>query len=280
MTGIRVLSNRPLVLYAGHRCTNVPSSSSACDHLTEQVPPTAIWGTTFISASLAGRASGDIYRILASQNSTSVSVNCSTFNEELIYSLATSGSWQEILTPANSFCSISSNNPLLVMQFGLGNSYDNVGDPFMMMITPIEQYSNNYVFNVLPEFATNYITIYITPENFQPQMLFVDGNNLDNSTWTAVYCSVDICGYITHVPLTPGEHQLYHADVASTVGVSAYGFNSYNSYGYPGGLQLKAVQCKWIVINRFKLHACCLQTFRNVRVCPQFFSIHLHWCVF
>ena len=245
VTGIRVLSNRPLVLYAGHRCTTVPSSSTACDHLTEQVPPTAIWGTTFITASLAGRASGDLYRILASQNSTSFRVNCSNFDEELTYNLTTSGAWQEISTPANTFCSISSNNPLLVMQFGLGNSHDNIGDPFAMLITPIEQYSNNYVFNVLPEFSTNYITIYTSPEHFQPQSIFVDDFNLENATWTAVYCSNAICGYITNVTLIAGEHQLYHADVASSIGVSAYGFNAFNSYGYPGGLQLEPVQCKF-----------------------------------
>lgn len=246
LTGTRLLSNKPLVVYTGHRCTDIPYYSSACDHITEQVPPTAIWGTTFMSASLAGRTSGDLYRIIASQNHTSVTVNCTTFNGLLSYNLTSAGSWQEFTTPDESFCVITSDKPLLVMQFALGHDEDGVGDPFMMMITPIEQYSNNYVLNVLPEFSTNYITVYVTPENFQPKSIFVDDNDLDNSTWTTVYCSsTDVCGYITYVTLTPGEHQLYHSDVSSHVGVSAYGFNTYNSYGYPGGLQLEPVQCKF-----------------------------------
>ena len=49
----------------------------ACDHITEQVPSTVLWGSNFMSASLAGRISGDIYRMLASQDSTTVTVNCS-----------------------------------------------------------------------------------------------------------------------------------------------------------------------------------------------------------
>ena len=52
------------------------------------------------------------------------------------------------------------------------------------------------------------------------------------------------CGYITYVTLSAGEHQLFHTDVTSSIGVSAYGFNTRNSYGYPGGLQLEPVQCK------------------------------------
>ena len=245
VTGTRVISNKPLVMYVGHRCTDIPYYSSACDHITEQVPPTAVWGTTFMSSSYAGRASGDLYRILASQSSTSVTVNCSTLSEVLTYNLDTAGSWQEITTPDKSFCSITSDKPLLVMQFALGNSKDWIGDPFMMMITPVEQYSNNYVFNILPEFEINYITLYVTPEDFQPGSIFVDDANLENSTWVAVYCSsADICGYITNISLLPGEHQLYHADVSSQIGVSAYGFNHANSYGYPGGLQLEPVQCK------------------------------------
>ena len=246
VTGTRIVSDKPLVVYAGNICTNIPGSAGTCDHITEQVPPTAIWGTNFMSASFSGRSSGDIYRILASQASTSVSINCSTLTELLTYNLSTAGSWQEISTPANSFCYISSDKPLLVMQFALGKSYDGVGDPFMLMITPVEQYINNYVFNVLPEFSTNYITVYVTPDDYQPSNIFVDDASLESSTWTPVYCSSneEICGYITYVTLSAGEHQLFHTDVTSGIGVSAYGFNTANSYGYPGGLQLEPVQCK------------------------------------
>ena len=243
ITGTRLLSNRPLVVYPGHRCTFIPFDSFACDHITEQVPPTAVWGRNFLSASFSGRSSGDLYRMLASQETTTVIVNCNTFNET--YNLASAGTWQEFSTPDMSFCSITSDKPLLIMQFGLGFTLDDVGDPFMMMITPVEQYSNNYVLNVLPEFSTNFITIYVIPEDYQPQDIIVDDDNLENADWTEVLCSDStICGYITHVALTPGEHQVHHVDATAHVGVSAYGFNSANSYGYPGGLQLAPLQCK------------------------------------
>ena len=261
VTGTRIVSDKPLVVYVGHRCTDIPGSSSACDHITEQVPPTAIWGTNFMSASYAGRNSGDLYRILASQDETIVNFTCTSSNTQI--GLSTAGSWYEFTTPDDSFCYISSDKPLLVMQFGLGNAHDGIGDPFMMMITPVEQYSNNYVFNVLPEFATNYITIYVTPDDYQPQNIFVDDASLENSTWTTINCyNSDVCGYITFVTLTPGEHTLYHSDVSSSVGVSAYGFNSYNSYGYPGGLQLEPVQRKSLLY--FSVHKILLDVYFNI----------------
>ena len=115
----------------------------------------------------------------------------------------------------------------------------------MMMIAPVEQYSNNYVLNVLPEFETNFITLYVIPEDYQPQNIIVDDTNLENANWTEVLCSdSSICGYITYVALTPGEHQVHHVGATARVGVSAYGFNVFNSYGYPGGLQLAPLQCK------------------------------------
>ena len=243
-TGTKVVSSKPIVVYPGNQCTNIPTAAGACDHITEQVPPTSIWGSQFISASFNGRSSGEIYRVLASEDSTTVVVNCSTFSQLQTYDLSSAGSWQEFSTPAMSFCAIESNKPLLVMEFGLGNEYDGVGDPFMMMVTPTEQFSNNYVFNVLPEFATNYITVSVTPDDFEPRNIHIDDLDLENAVWNTVYCSdTTVCGYVAYVTLTPGEHRLYHSDVSAHIGVFAYGFNSFNSYGYPGGLELVPIQC-------------------------------------
>ena len=248
ITGTRIVCNKPIVVYPGHSCTFIPAAARYCDHITEQVPPTAIWGSQFISASFNGRLSGEIYRVLASEDATTVVVNCSTSSQLQTYDLSSAGSWQEFSTPAMSFCSIDSNKPLLVMEFSLGFEHDSLGDPFMMMVSPTRQFSNNYVFNVLPEFATNYITVAVTPDDFEPRNIHVDDVDLENATWNTVYCSdTTVCGYVTYVTLTPGQHRLYHSDVAAHIGVSAYGFNYLNSYGYPGGLAVP-VHSKYNII--------------------------------
>ena len=259
VTGTKVVSNRPIVVYPGNECTFIPTSAGACDHITEQVPPTAVWGSQFVSASFNGRSSGERYRVLASEDATTVVVNCNTFSQLQTYDLSSAGSWQEFSTPAMSFCSIDSNKPLLVMEFGLGNHLDRIGDPFMMMVTPTQQFSNKYVFNVLPEFSTNYITVAVTPDDFEPRNIHVDDGDLENAMWNTVYCSdTTVCGYVTYVTLTPGEHQLYHSDVSSHIGVSAYGFNQFNSYGYPGGLELVPLQSKCVIASTHKTDYFCI----------------------
>ena len=246
LSGTRVVSTKPISFFSGHECTFIPSGVRACDILTEQVPPTNTWGSFFLGASFLGKSSGALYRVLTASDSTTVTVNCTTMAQPTTYTLSTAGSWQEFSALANSYCSIESNNPVLVMEYAKGYNLDSIGDPLMTMIPPVEQYSNNYVFNVLPEFGTNYITVYVAPEYFQPERIFVDNSNLLNNSWTAVYCSTGtLCGYVTRQSLSAGEHSLYHEDTDGRVGVSAYGFNRYNSYGYPGGLELTPILCEY-----------------------------------
>ena len=47
LTGSRIVSNKPLSVFAGHQCADVPARVAACDHLYEQIPPTSTWGRFF-----------------------------------------------------------------------------------------------------------------------------------------------------------------------------------------------------------------------------------------
>ena len=235
LTGRRITATKPIAFFSNHECANVPVGIGYCDHLTEQIPPTSTWGHLFLAASLLGRRSGELFRIITSQPPATVTINCTTFLQPISYSLTATVNWQEFEITPNSFCSITSTSPILVAQFSLGT-----------LRVPVEQFSNYYVFNVLPTFAFNYITVYVAPEYFQTDRIFVDNTSLDNFPWSQIYCSGNIiCGYITRVNVTTaGVHQLHHLDQTARVGISAYGFGVFNSYGYPGGLKLTPVQCK------------------------------------
>ena len=248
-TGMRVTSTKPVSFFSNKKCIHIPTyMTGGCDHLTEQIPPTFTWGTYFYAASLLGRNSGELFRFITAKDSTTVTVNCTTFSQVQVYNLSVAGNWQEFQIRPLSFCNIESTAPILVTQFALGYDSDSItGDPFMMMIPPVEQYSNNYVLKALSSFSTNYITIYVATEYYQPNRIFVDNTSQVNSSWTSVYCSNSLlCGYITRVNLTAGEHIVYHQYSHARIGVSAYGFCRHNSYGYPGGLKLT---CKflWLV---------------------------------
>ena len=246
-TGMRVTSTKPVSFFSNQKCTKIPTDINSCDHLTEQIPPTFTWGTSFYAASLLGRNSGELFRILSAKDSTTVRVNCTTFSQAQVYNLSLAGNWEEFEIRPLSFCTIESSAPILVTQFALGSGRDGMGDPFMMMIPPVEQYSNNYVLKASSSFSTNCITIYVGRRYYQPSRIFVDDISRVGSSWTPVNCSDGlICGYITRVNLTAGEHRIFHQDPCARIGVSVYGFSGGNSYGYPGGLKLTSIQCKFL----------------------------------
>ena len=243
LTGTMATSNKPISFFSGHQCRYVPTNVTYCDHLIQQLPDTSTWGTHFLSASFAGRDSGEIYRVLASQPSTTVTFTCSTLSQPSTYTLPSAGSWEEITTFDDSFCSIVSNNPVLLAQFALGGTIDGYGDPFMVVVPTIDQYSNNYVIPLFYPFSTNHISIFVSPEHYQPKDIYVDDVSLRTSTWTAIYCpSKTTCGYSTYVSLAAGDHRIYHTNKVATIGVIAYGFGWHVSYGYLGGLQSAIMQ--------------------------------------
>ena len=158
--------------------------------------------------------------------------------------MPTAGAWQEFVTPDDSFCAIESDKPLLVMKYALADGPD-LG-PFMMTLPPVEQYSNDYVFYAPVTFSTNFIAIFVAPEYFEPEKIFVDDISQELAQWTTINCpNGAVCGYAAYVSLGVGDHRLYHSDPLAKIGVAVYGFDFHNSYGYPGDLQPVPIQCEY-----------------------------------
>ncbi len=244
LTGTRITSSKPLSVFSGSDCAFVPQSLSGCDHLVEQVPPTVTWGSKFLVASLEGRSSGELIRVLSAR-AASVAVNCNTVVSVGEFQLQNGGSFREFEIPINSFCSIESTSPVLVAQYAYGKSSDGVGDPFMMIIPPIEQFTNNYLVEAFPLFPLNYVTMYVSSEFFQTSQILLD--NFVVTGWRNVVCSSgEICGHISRTNVSTGAHSIRHQNSSAVLGVSVYGFSQSgftNSYGYPGGMRLSPIQC-------------------------------------
>ncbi len=43
--------------------------------------------------------------------------------------------------------------------------------------------------------------------------------------------------------MSTGVHSIRHQNNSAVLGVSVYGFDTRNSYGYPGGMRLSPIQC-------------------------------------
>ena len=232
LTGMRVVSDKPISFFSGHQCNRIPPGVSACDHILEQLPNTALWGRRYLSASLHTRTSDDIYSVVSYSPGTIVTFACS--GQSLSTFTQFANNHETVVVPNNTFCAIESNNPILVVQYASGQTSDGIlGDPFMMTLPSIAHYSNNFAVIVPSEFPSSVIAIYVPPEYYQPEGIFVDEISQSNATWTSIHCANQaICGYSAYVSVVAGEHSVYHNNAYARIGVSVYGFVHADGIGY------------------------------------------------
>ena len=249
LTGTKVVTNKPMTFISSHECVDVPRDVPFCDHIVEQLPPTLNWGRFFLVTSLHTRLVGEWYKVVASKSSTSVIVHCIISGyiqpeaNTTSITLSCAGQVMEFAIGANRYCSIQANKPVMLIQFSVGYSLDQVGDPFMLYITPVEQYSNNFTINA-PSSFQNHISIVVPVQYFNAAKIYVHGWTIPRLNWSPVYCSLaqsSVCGYGTKLGIANGVNSIYHSDPEARIGVFSYGFEFHSAYGYPAGMELKHI---------------------------------------
>lgn len=277
LTGTIISSNKPLAVFSGHQCAQVPVGRTACDHLVEQVPPSTSWGYTFLLNPLAVRESGDIYRVVSIYDDTRVSVTCvdeggDNFQTESLATLsrAQRQNWLEYSTrePTEScshrkFCSLQSTKPVLVAQYSQGYTVDatcitrgsEVGDPFMSIIPPIVQYQSDYLITSFTAsagpFPIRYVSVSVYRDFFQPSQIMLNDTTFepDSSMWNRIYCSNgEVCGYGLYKEIERGNHRVYHSNPNAGISVQFYGYQQQNSFAFPAGMELEPLS------GRLRLH--------------------------
>ena len=232
LTGTIVYSDKLVSVFGAHECANVPTGVRHCDHLVEQIPPVKTLGNEFATAPLALRTGGDLFRLVAARDGTSVKVN------GIVKTTLSSGQFYEIDVPSATFAHIETDEPILLVQYCKGGRADNVStDPFMAMIPPIRQYRHLYIISTPPASPvafTNYLNLII--ENDETSGLRLDDQPLpSDTTWHSIP-GTSMVG--TSITVSIGSHRLHHMRIVK-FGLIAYGYQGVNSYGYPGGLQLQ-----------------------------------------
>ncbi|QDV45478.1 Putative deoxyribonuclease RhsC [Stieleria neptunia] len=228
LTGTLIASNKPIAVFSGNECANVPTTFAACDHLVEQLPPTSTWGSSFLSIPFAGRDGGDTFRFLANEDDTSVTVNGT------IVAALDQGEFYETIIdgPAE----ISSDKPILVGQYANGAAYHSTtqGDPFMVLLPPTQQYLTEIVVSTPTEtFETNHV-------NIIAQSSAIAGVTIDDvAVDPLLFVSIGDSGFSgAQVPITVGEHVI---SSQTPISVTSYGIDFYDSYGYIGGQSLSSI---------------------------------------
>ncbi|MBK9434561.1 MAG: hypothetical protein V9G09_06585 [Candidatus Nanopelagicales bacterium] len=228
LSGTVITSTKPVAVFGGQSCANVPDATIRyCDHLVEQLPGTPTWGKSFQTVPLKTRLNGDTFRMVASENATTVAVNgvaVATLNRGQVH--------QQII---DGQATITSDKPILAAQYSNGTTYDGVeADPFMMLLIPSEQFLNQYTF-ATPEtgFARNFVNV-VTADAGVGQVQ-LDGAVVPAGQFSAIG-STGFSG--AQVDLTAGSHTM---SSSQPFGIYVYGFDDDDSYGYPGGAAFASI---------------------------------------
>ena len=168
----------------------------------------------------------DTFRILAAENDTDIVVDGSN--------VATTGQGEIFETVLTSASTITTSGPVLVSQYSNGTSFDGVvSDPFQAIVPPTEQFLAGYVVSTpAAGFIQNFINV-IAPDAAVGSIL-LDGEAIPANDFTSI--GSGFSGTTADVDL--GSHEL---SGPLPFGVLSYGFNTDESYGYPGGLALAEV---------------------------------------
>lgn len=75
LTGTSIQASKPVALFSGNRCVDIPEGYPYCDHIVEEMLPINTWGKSYITYPLASKYNGDFLRIISATDGNSVTIN-------------------------------------------------------------------------------------------------------------------------------------------------------------------------------------------------------------
>jgi adhesin/invasin len=223
LTGTVVTAKKPVAVFTGHSCAQVPYDVNFCDVLVEMSAPLERAGREFVVPMMQKKGAFSV-RILATEDETNVKLSSGlTF-------ILNEGKFRTI-DDVSLDLRIVSNKPVIVAQYATSFDADSikVGDPFMAMIPPIEAYTASSTFatqSVTGDWE-HYVTIICDRD--AANSLTLNGKRFGSASATSFD---DDRFVIFRTNLTAGVKQL---DSDGKIAVFSYGFgagkDNFDSYG-------------------------------------------------
>jgi IgGFc binding protein len=281
-TGTDVRSDFPVAVFTGSEASDVPRFDDftqrlcCADHMEEQLFPESAMGTRFVAVrtpirSAAVEAGGwnvsvvpdepEWWRIIGTREDTSVITNLPPPNDSFFLARG-----QSVIFESERDFVLHSSQPIAFGQFPGGQETTGIdstleggirppgGDPSYMLIPPVQQWRDDYLFLVPNKYAFDYLLIG-APTGVD---ILYDDLPLDD----ALSCDHQIIGTLTindqdieynaircqlsfPTPDGPGVqddgvHRLRSVG-GEPIGLVVWGWDSYVSYGYPGGTNVALI---------------------------------------
>lgn len=253
LDGTVIEADKPVGLFGGGRCAQVPTTQYACDHVEQMIPPVQALGSEYVGVNHKSR-SGEpgFWRMMGVVDGTKLTWSSDVGGPATL-------NRGEVAHFFSSFPFVvksqSRDHPFVLIAHMTGGSTNNmqgVGDADSVLIIPPEQYLRNYLFFADPTYPITNLVVVRSPE---PEGGFADVT-LDCAGVLGGWKPVGKYEY-TRVDLTVGDFQnagscttgsrKMHS--AGKFGLWVWGwgspqtasFTSYVSYGYPGGMNVQPI---------------------------------------
>ncbi|NJC27010.1 T9SS type B sorting domain-containing protein [Neolewinella antarctica] len=233
LTGTRVTASAPVALYAGASWSGVPDNSCpAFDNLLEVNYPISQWGTRYLGVPTL-RNTSNLYRILASEDGTAVTVSGGA-NQTFVLD---AGEFRDF--SAREALAIRSDKPVLAGQYLLGLSCNGhpggLGDPSFFLLNDLTQTLDTVtVYNSnLEDIVENYLNI--TFRAGDEAGITLDGRPLP----VPAEIGPDGEYAFARVPVSAGGHTITSSGCG--VIVTVYGYGNAESYAYGGGAAFRNI---------------------------------------
>ncbi len=147
LTGTRIEASSPVAVFSGAESGWIPEISSDVfgflNPHAEQMVPNRFLGTEYVAIPFRSRRNGDTYRIVATEDNTTV-----TLNGIGVRTLARAGDWLE--DNLSSVTHIVADHPVMVAQFANSARWDaddsEYGDASMLLLVPTDRYMSCHYF--------------------------------------------------------------------------------------------------------------------------------------
>lgn len=224
-----------VAVFGGNKMTSVAQdcNGSTGDHLFQQTYPTFAWGKEYVHIPFAGRTSGEMVKVLASENNTRVFVNGqqrATLN---------AGRHISFSFDRDELANITGDKPIAVTTFsksyfcnvqsGAGASD---GDPTMITLSPNNQLIRSTVFSALQVegIVKHFVNILSKTESAGQTVL--DGQNI-GAQFQPVPGNPTLS--YARIEISEGSHTLSNPE--GIIGY-VYGSGFIESYGYSAGASI------------------------------------------
>ncbi len=258
LTGTLVSADKPVAVFSGHTCANLPKGKTYCDHVQEQMFPMETWGNGYLAAKFMPRGKhpeDDWWRVVAGEESTTITIQGApalgttyTLGAGQYYNFSTSEAFvikgdkpftlghnslgeQEVSPPADP--AIYTEKFQTTKGCTQDTGHANLGDPALAVAVPWAQYRDAYNFLVPDTYRYDFITLLFPAGVRSPDVI------LDGKPQSLTFKQVGATG-LTYARLrvTDGPHKI---TASHKFGIEVYGYDCNVSYAFSGGNNLRPI---------------------------------------